>query len=528
MQKLLCSHKLNDRYKGYAVAVIFSAITVVVRLSLDEWLAEQCPFSLFYLSVLLAAWIGGTGPAILAILLGTVSASYFFIKPQGSFAIDTLPEYLQLSMFIFVNCAAVLLFQLVNRQRTLADQRSVENEQLSQSLRDADRRKDEFLALLAHELRNPLAPICSALVVLDREPHSSDSVRRAQRIIERQTNHLVRITNDLLDTSRFCRGKLELQINRVDLRNAIADAVEMTVEQFEERSHHFQQLIPEHPVWINGDGVRLVQLTANLLSNAAKYTPSGGRIVLELDVISPTVSIVVRDNGIGFPPEEANRIVQPFMQVDTSRTREYGGLGLGLTIVKRLAELHGGSLTAQSRGPGKGSCFTVSMPTASPPDGFEPAPTAAASAIAEDGPSNPVCQNVGFHRKRILIVEDNQDAGGLLQDLLESDGFDVVLARDGVGALQLTAGVLPHVCILDIGLPGMDGYEVARRIRRMVNGKNTRLIAMTGWGNQSDRKLSSEAGFDLHLVKPIVYSELLQHIETGLHPVAQRDMVPIH
>ena len=302
MQYIAPANRFQGQLRGYAVAVVSTALVALWRLLLDPYLKEECPFSLFYLSVLLTAWIGGTGPAILAIALGTVLAAFFFIKPQSSFAIDSVSEIIQLSIYIFVNCVAAILFDRVKRRRTLAEQRSRDNEQLSQSLREADERKDEFLALLAHELRNPLAPIRSGLVMLDREPQAGKTIRRIQGIIERQTNHLVRITDDLLDTSRLSRGRVELQIKRMDLRTAIHDAVEMIGCQFEERSHTFQLLMPAQPVWIDGDRVRLAQLAANLLGNAAKYTPPGGRIVLEVDSTPSTNSILVRDNGIGFPP----------------------------------------------------------------------------------------------------------------------------------------------------------------------------------------------------------------------------------
>ena len=506
-------YPVENGFKGCVIAVVSTGLTVWVRILLDPWLNHECPFSLFYLSVLLTAWLSGPRPAILAIILGSFFATYFFIHPVSSFALDSVSEIVQLVMYFFVNCIAVLLFNLVKHQRGLAEERSQENELLNRSLREADVRKDEFLALLAHELRNPLAPIRTGLIVLNREPHSAETTRRIAAIIERQTNHLTRITDDLLDTSRFCHGKVELQITCMDLRDAIEDAIEMTTGQFEEKAHAFQKLIPNQPVWVEGDRLRLAQLTANLLGNAAKYTPPGGRIVLDIEQTSATASIVVRDNGIGFPPEETARIMLPFMQMDTSRTREYGGLGLGLTIVSRLAELHSGSLSAQSRGPGRGSCFTVKLPTVLAPATV--VPKRELDSSQDDYSTEIEYQSDNVSPKHVLIVEDSPDAAELLQELLESEGFKVSIAKDGVDALQIASQSIPDICICDIGLPGMDGYEVARRIRRMDHGDQTFLIALTGWGSTSDRQLSMEAGFDLHQVKPIIYSELLQNLTRG-------------
>lgn len=497
---------------SYGVAIVATAIAVWARLLMDPFLDDECPFSLFYLSVLLTAWIAGAGPAYLAVGLGTVAAAFFFIKPQSSLAIDTVSEVIQLSTYVIVNCIAAVLFDRLRRQRTLAEQRSRDNEQLSNSLREADERKDEFLALLAHELRNPLSPIRSGLEMLAREQHLSPTIDRVRHVIARQTNHLVRLTNDLLDVSRFSRGKMELRIACFDLRDALDDAIEMTAADIRDREHVFQRLAPDGPVWVLGDRVRLAQLAANLLGNAAKYTPHGGRIVLELDPTPEAVVVAVSDNGIGFPPEQSDSILLPFRQIDMSRTRDHGGLGLGLAIVKRIAELHDGELIATSPGPGRGSCFTLRLPPASPP----PQGTAYSEddqAVAAPGRSmDDTADDSLTQAKHILVVEDGADAGDLLRDLLELEGYTVDLARDGVSAIQLAGARLPDVCVMDIGLPGMDGYEVARRIRKLDTSGEVRLIAVTGWGSEDARDKSRQAGIDVHMVKPIIYSELMDHI----------------
>ena len=349
--------------------------------------------------------------------------------------------------------------------------------------------------------------------MLNREPGLPPSVRRVNQIIERQTNNLVRITDDLLDVSRFSRGKVELQIARIDLRDVIEDAVEMTQPLIFEKSHRFQKLIPSRAIWIDGDRLRLAQLVANLLGNAAKYTPPGGRIVLETEEMDSVVSLMVRDNGIGFAPENSERLTQPFVQIDNSRIRDYGGLGLGLTIVERLAKLHGGTITADSRGAGMGSCFTVRLPvsrTTTDEDDLSKPSEMNSRNQSEEGSLHPVLRMSG---NQILLVEDSLDASELLAELLTGDGFEVVVANDGITALQRMAHQIPDVCILDIGLPGLDGYEIARRIRRCETRKRVKLIAVTGWGSEADRQESREAGFDIHLTKPVAYSELLACIE---------------
>ena len=482
---------------------------------LQPLLNDECPFSLFYLSVLLTAWTAGTGPAIFALALGSLSAAHFFLPPASSLYINDPADLLQLSIYGLVNGIAISLFHRVEWQRGLAERRSVENEALSMSLREADERKDEFLSLLAHELRNPLAPIRSSLALLDRSPSSVEVMARARQVIERHTNHLIRLADDLLDIARFCRGQVELQLDRMDFRAAIQDALEMTESIFEEKNHRLQLLLPQEPVWVEGDRIRLAQLTANLLGNAAKYTPPNGRVTLQLEEFGDDVSLIVTDNGIGFAAGEAERILEPFIQIDTTRTRDYGGLGLGLTIVNRLVGLHGGQLLVQSSGPGKGSCFTVQLKATLPP--IE-STTGRHSPVANNN-NCPQTMRDGDRRGRVMIVEDNQDSGELLCQLIESEGYSAILAQDGIAALQEFTSFAPDVIVLDIGLPGMDGYEIAKRIRRLEAGSRTRLIALTGWGRSTDRALSQQAGFDDHLVKPVGFSELLRHIELSFEAI---------
>lgn len=509
--------ELNSRSKWvyvtarYGTAIASTLLAFWLRSMLQPWLGDECPFSLFYLSVLLTAWLSGTGPACLAIGLGTISAAYFFYNPHRSIYIEAVPEIVQLSIYVTVNLIATLLFDRLERQKRLAERRSIENERLSCTLRESDERKDEFLALLAHELRNPLAPIRSSLTLLEKQPGSLSTIIRVRDIISRQTNQLIRLTDDLLDVARFSRGHFQLQLCRFDLREAVNDAVEMCQGHINEKSHHFQLLMPSKAIWVKGDRVRLAQSTTNLLSNAVKYTHPGGRITIHLELFDNLVAIAVSDNGIGFSPCQSENILQPFMQIDTSRTREYGGLGLGLAIVNQLVKLHGGSLNVFSRGPGMGSCFTIRLPL----DNQISQTTMLATPLLD-------CEKISdaqLHRapnfrkvSRLLLVEDNPDASELLSELLRWEGFEVDLAKDGIEALQLVTLREPDTIILDIGLPGMDGYEVARKIRRMLTENPPLLIALTGWGGPVDRDRAVAAGFDCHIVKPVDFQELLKSI----------------
>jgi two-component system CheB/CheR fusion protein len=498
----------------YSIAIFSTAIVIWFRWLLQPWLNEECPFSLFYLSVLLTAWVAGSGPAVLAIVLGTFAAARFFIPPASSLLIDGIPELVQLMIYVIVNCIAVLLFDRAERQRRLAEKRASENVCLGAELQEADKRKDEFLALLAHELRNPLAPIRSSMALLDRNENSPETVHRVRDIVSRQTQHLIRITDDLLEVSRFCRGHIELVVGQLDLRDSIRDAVEMVECAYKDKSQRFQTVIPDTPIWVSGDRVRLAQLTANLLGNASKYTSKGGHIRLVLEHGIDSANISITDTGIGFSPEFTQRIFDPFVQVDASRTREYGGLGVGLTIAKRLVELHHGSLLAESRGPGLGSKFTVNLPLLSDPrpDDHVTAPfgqersfDACASHPTEIATAGKLC--------KLLLVDDNQDAAMMLRDLLELSDYQVALAHDGMEAINVAHEFGPTIIIMDIGLPGMDGYEVARQLRRSKTFAKIKLIALTGWGSKQDRELASQAGFDLHLVKPIAFTELLEHVQ---------------
>lgn len=362
--------------------------------------------------------------------------------------------------------------------------------------READRRKDEFLATLAHELRNPLAPIRNATLVLKLAGDDQDTLEQATETIERQLGHMVRLVDDLLDASRISRGKLELRRERVELAPILHQAVE-TCRPLADRDHHeLTVTLPPQPVYLDADPVRLSQVVSNLLNNACKFVRQGGRISLTAARHGKDVVIAVRDNGIGIPPDKLNSIFDMFSQLDQSLERSNGGLGIGLTLARRLVELHGGSIEAHSGGIGQGSEFVVRLPVAvnSPPPPLEE-------------PREPIEPSVKRH---ILVVDDNRDSAETLARLLRLSGNETSVAYDGLQALEEATKVRPDVILLDIGLPSLNGYEVCQRIRESCSTKNVLLIALTGWGQAEDRRKSAEAGFDDHLVKPVDYAALMK------------------
>ncbi len=375
---------------------------------------------------------------------------------------------------------------------TLASRAAValDNARLYEEVQQADRQKNEFLSMLAHELRNPLAPIRNAVHVLRLQ--GDDRTRRewARDLIDRQIKHLVRLVDDLLDLSRVTRGKIQLKIEPVSVAAVAAEAVEASRPAIEARRHRLEVAVAPEPLWVNGDAARLAQILTNLLNNAAKYTDEGGRIWLTAERELQSVVLRVRDTGVGIPAEMLSAVFNLFTQADRSLDRSQGGLGIGLTLVRRLVEMQGGSVQAFSEGPGKGSEFVVRLPLLAEERPERIAPKAAESSL----PSA---------RCRVLVVDDHRDGGQSLAALLRLGGMEVRVVQDGPSALEAARAFRPEVVLLDIGLPGMDGYEVARRLRVQPLTRDAVLVAVTGYGRDEDRLLSRQAGFDYHLVKPV-------------------------
>ncbi|MPW18832.1 response regulator [Paraburkholderia sp. CNPSo 3157] len=366
-----------------------------------------------------------------------------------------------------------------------------------EALRDADRRKDQFLATLAHELRNPLAPIRNAVELMDPRHSANDAaLRDARMIARRQIEHLSRLVDDLLDVSRITHGKISLQLECVDIAAAVATAVE-TNQPFIDRKHHTLRVsMPDEPCMIRGDSIRVAQVIGNLLSNAAKYTPEGGEIELDVTGTDGGIAIRVRDNGIGIPPNELADVFNLFMQSEDSLARSEGGLGIGLSLAKTLSELHGGTIEAFSAGAGMGSEFVVRLPVAQQSDEGVPACGDTPGDGAESSARAPGA------KRRVMVVDDSVDGAESMSILLEMLGHEVRVLYDGAAAIVAASEFRPEVVLLDIGLPGIDGYQVARALRAEPASVNALLIALTGYGQDSDRQRTHDAGFDHHLVKP--------------------------
>lgn len=384
----------------------------------------------------------------------------------------------------------------------ITDRKQMEEElrQRAGELAEADRRKDEFLAMLAHELRNPLAPLRNGLRVLQMAAGDAGAFERARSMMERQLSHLVRLVDDLLDVARINRNKLDLQRTRITLADAVAHAVESARPALDAAGHELHVELPPEPVPLDADLTRLAQVFGNLLTNSARYTEPGGRIWLTAVRDGHEVVVAVRDTGIGIPAEALPHLFDLFCQGDRRLERAQGGLGIGLALVKALTEMHGGTVEAHSPGPGRGSTFVVHLPVAVP---AEPADAAAPSALR------------GGSRRRILIADDNRDIADSLALYLALCGHEVRTAWDGLEAVALAAAFRPDAIVLDIGMPGLNGYDACRRIRAEPWASGTLIVAATGWGQEADRQKSREAGFDHHLVKPVDPDVLERILTTG-------------
>ena len=387
-------------------------------------------------------------------------------------------------------------FARVMHDLTAGQERDAQKKR-ADDLAEANRGKEEFMAMLSHELRNPLSPILNALGILKQVRTHDPVIQQAGGIIERQVGQMVRLVDDLLDISRITKGKLRLKTERVELRAAMNRAADSARPVLNARRHEFSLSLPTEPLWVEGDPARLEQVAVNLLSNAAKYTDAGGLVRMTVAREGDDAVVRVLDNGVGIPPAMLPRIFDLFTQVDASLSRSNGGLGIGLALVRTLVEMHGGRVTAASQGLGKGSEFAVKLPVLEGGAGLEMTTT------LEPG------ERAG-QALRVLVVEDNIDAGDSLSMLLRLYGHEVLVARTGPSALEVAAGFHPALVLLDIGLPGMDGYEVARRFRADPGMAGVTLCALTGYTpSDADRLRPQQAGFDHHFVKPVSLGTLL-------------------
>ncbi len=399
--------------------------------------------------------------------------------------------------------------QDVTERRRLAD----DLRRLAADLSEADRRKNEFLATLAHELRNPLAPMSNMLEVVKRADGDGVVLKRAHETLERQLAQMIRLVDDLLDLNRVTHDRLELRRSEVELSSVIQQAVEVARPLVDAAGHHLTVEMPDEPIYLNADGARLAQLFGNLLNNSSKYTRPGGAISLSAKRVGDDVEVTVKDNGAGIPQDKLDSIFDMFMQVDRTSEWSQGGLGIGLTLVKRLTEMHGGSIEARSAGEGQGSEFIVRLPVLSRDEG-----------AAQHGPD---AASESQPQRRVLIVDDNHDSADSLAMLMQLTGNKTYLAHDGVEAVGAVEKYRPEVLLLDIGLPGLDGHEVCRRVRQQPWGKDIIVIALTGWGQEDDRRKSEEAGFDGHLVKPVDYDKLLELLASLTSMVKEKDSLNV-
>ncbi|MBA2676156.1 response regulator [Ramlibacter sp.] len=410
------------------------------------------------------------------------------------------------------------LFQIGRREEAEAATDQLRDSQeglrrLAAELSEADRRKTEFLATLAHELRNPLAPLTNGLELLRIAEDRPELRARTRDMMERQIKQLVRLVDDLLEVARITSGKVQLQREVVELSQIIRSAVESCAPALQQHRHSFHVDLPQQPVYVNGDTVRLTQVFCNLLNNAAKYTPDGGEVALAARVENHTVTIEVTDNGVGIPAKALPQVFDMFTQVERNIFRSDGGLGIGLALVRSLVEMHGGRVAALSPGLGRGSTFCVVLPTT----------RAAVEGAAE------AFQAPALHTYRILVVDDNIDAADSLAAVLETRGHSVAVAHDGQEALDKAGAFEPQVVFLDIGMPRMNGYEVARALRSTSFGARAILVALTGWGAERDRDRTLEAGFDHHLTKPgstSAISQLVDGFEGDLRRRSKRAATP--
>jgi signal transduction histidine kinase len=469
---------------------------------------SEIPYPVHYLIFPAVIWAAlrlgqhATATLVFGSLAVTIVAT---IAGRGPFVTTNIgASLLQVALFMAVVAVTGLFLGAATAERNRAERRRSEDyarlrsseERLARQadeLAAADRRKDEFLAVLGHELRNPLAPLQNGLQLLALGGNDQALVTHSRRLMERQLRHLVRLVDDLLDVARIRSGKIVLELERVELAPMITSAVELARPLIDSRSHDLQVVLPPETLWTDADKIRLPQLLANLLNNAAKYTDEGGSITLSVARLEAQIVVSVRDTGIGMDTESLANVFELFAQAAGPAHAVQGGLGVGLSLARSIAELHGGVLTAHSEGLGKGSQFVLQLPAAAAPE----------AGVSAASPSGELAL-----RQRILVVDDNVDAAESLGTMLAYSGHDVRVAHGGVEALSAAREFAPNVMILDLGMPEMDGYAVARAVRSDPRFATTRLIALSGYGQAEDRRRTADVGFDEHLVKPVEHDVL--------------------
>jgi signal transduction histidine kinase/ActR/RegA family two-component response regulator len=519
----------GTRLRRYGGVLGAFAVATLLRWLLDPYLGDHRQYLTYIFALVFTSWRYGIVPSLLMFFLGLLAAAFLFTSPRHSLLVLD-PHYWAGRGGVFLDGISILLVfggmgaahrhAAVSAVKALAKQKELEKEiaqrrlaeealrqahdelehrveertsalaHANEALREADRRKDEFLAMLAHELRNPLAPVRNGLYIL-RMPNADGTTRgRVIEMMEQEVRHLTRMVDDLLDVSRITRGKIQLRQETIDLASAVAGAVEAVRPQMEAQRQELAVALPPEPVYLEADPTRLEQVLSNLLNNAAKYTEPGGRIDVAVERDGGRVVVRVRDTGVGIAAELLPHVFDLFTQGDQSLARSHGGLGIGLTLVRRLVEMMGGTVTAHSEGPGRGSEFRVRLSALSRP--------------ARDASKSPnAAGRSGERALRVLVVEDIEDVAEMLATLLGLWGHEARVVPDGPAALLAARTYHPQVVLLDIGLPGLNGYDVARQLRQQAGPEQPLLVAITGYGSEEDHRRSREAGFDHHLVKPV-------------------------
>jgi signal transduction histidine kinase/CheY-like chemotaxis protein len=500
-------NRLISPLRPYLIAVLVTSLVVLVGWYFFE---DNAPLLLFIVPVI-AAWSGGLLAGLFATGLCVVVGVTFFMDHDGLY-VRRLDDRIRIVVFVIFGAIMSWLIEslhvarrrLEERQRQLVHEVS-ERREMERALRDADRRKDEFLATLAHELRNPLTPLSYALQLWPSMAGNSEDAQQLWSTMDRQVQQMTRLINDLMDVARITRGRIPLQRERVAVETLVSEAVEAIKPLVESRGHELIVKLPQQPAMVDGDAARLTQALGNILHNAVKYTDPNSKIWVEVEHETDKAVIRVRDNGPGIPPHMLSEIFEMFRQVDQTLDRSHGGLGIGLTLVKKMIEVHGGSIEARSEGLGKGSEFIVSLPLLPPlPERVE-----SESELFADASSMP--------RHRILVVDDFQESAQTLAAMLRSIGQEVLLAHDGTTAFNLAMANKPSIAFLDIAMPGMDGYELARQLRSEPELRGIWLAALTGYGQDEDRVRAYKAGFNHHITKPAKL-EALKELLHGLPP----------
>jgi len=465
---------------GAALAVILAA--VLLRWFLDQWLGNGVPFITLYPAVAVAVWLCGSGPATIAVMVGTAIAYAVYFAPGAQIAAATL----QLVLFAGSSFLIIALGESLRRARDRT--RASEAALLKQAseLQRADANKSQFLALLSHELRNPLAPLRTGLALL-KVTRDEAATAQTREMMERQIGHLTRLIDDLLDVSRIDRGKLDMKLERVTVDALVRAAVETAMPSIDAKGLRLVVSYAGQPLYVRADPVRLTQVFANLLNNAAKFTPPHGRIELSMRGEHGEAVVMVADTGIGIEREHLESVFDMFMQVESARRAAPGGLGLGLTLVRSMVERHGGRVSARSAGVGQGAEFEVRLPLDS------------ATELPAKSVAPALATTVG---RRIPVVDDNVDAAATLAELLRLEGHRVETSNDGESALRSIETAQPDVAFIDLNMPGMDGYTLAERLRAMPPTRGITLVAVTGMGQVGDFARTRKAGFDAHLTKP--------------------------